>query len=580
MTVPILFDDQLKILLLSMVPGLPLVVGLSLFIKPLQEFLLRVAPWTALPALAVALFLKPGITLKVPWFFMGGRMGLDPVGQNFLLLAALVWMLSAFFGRSYLRNDSRRCYFFFFYLLSMAFNFGLILAQEMLGFYLFFGLMSISAYGLIIHTKSDEALLAGKVYIVLVMAGEGLLIAGMLLLASRLPDWELSTIAASQPDNLSLTLLFLGFAIKVGALPVHIWLPLAHPVAPVPASAVLSGVMIKAGLLGWIRFLPVGQEVILSGWGALFVVLGILAAFYGVLIGLTQREAKSILAYSSISQMGLMTMLVGCGLLSPAFWPQVTNAISIYALNHGLAKAALFLGTGLVREGNWQKPPPWLLVLLLFPALALAGLPLTSGAIAKFTIKEILEGLPSQWGVPLKRILPLTALATMLLLGHFLRVISQSIVTPKPMLPAGMLIPWVTLLVGVGGLLWVWPVYPEYAEHITDGNLFWQNLYPVVLGFGILFSCWKWCAGKNMPRLPAGDILWLFYGPSKKEPGWIYKKFFSRDAAIMKSSGQGEMNQVLCNTGRKVEKKFMRWGVVGSCYILLFFTFLCLLFMQ
>ena len=85
-------------------------------------------------------------------------------------------------------------------------------------------------------------------------------------MASHLPDIELSTIAASRPDTLSLILILLGFGIKAGALPLHVWLPLAHPVAPVPASAVLSGVMIKAGLLGWLRFLPVNLDMALPGY--------------------------------------------------------------------------------------------------------------------------------------------------------------------------------------------------------------------------------------------------------------------------------------------------------------------------
>jgi formate hydrogenlyase subunit 3/multisubunit Na+/H+ antiporter MnhD subunit len=338
--------------------------------------------------------------------------------------------------------------------------------------------------------------------------------------------------------------------------------------------------MIKAGLLGWLRFLPVDLELVLPGWGTIFIVLGVLAAFYGVFLGLVQQDPKTILAYSSISQMGLMTMLVGCGLHSPAFWPQVKNAVSIYALHHGLAKAALFLGTGLAKAGGRQNPPSWLVILLLLPALALAGLPLTSGAIAKFNIKEIVNGLPLPWGTALKLILPLTTLTTTLLVGHFLRTFSPTGPDSKPPIRTGMLVPWIILLMAVGVFLWLWPAYPEYARHITDFELHWQNLYPVVLGSGMLFFFWKMFPGKIILRLPAGDILWLVYGPSKKDRDLPAERSSDGEGGINTLRWQTEKYQLMHNSGRGIEKKFRRWGVVGTCYIFLFFIFLFVLFMK
>ncbi len=572
-----LYNDQFQILLLSLVPGLPLVVACALLVRPLQKTGLMLVPWAALPALGTALFLQPGVNLEVGWFFMGGRMGIDLLGQRFLLLAALVWLLAALFGRSYLQNDPKRCRFFFFYLISMAFNFGLILAQDMLGFYLFFAMMSFSAYGLIVHTGSREARWAGKVYIALVMVGEVLLFSGMLLMASRLPDLELTTIASSRPGSVSLIFLFVGFAIKAGALPLHVWLPLAHPVAPVPASAVLSGVMIKAGLLGWLRFLPVGQEIALPGWGMFFVVLGVMAAFYGVVLGLLQQEAKTILAYSSVSQMGIMTMIVGCGLLAPALWPQVKNAVSIYALHHGLAKASLFLGTGLAQGSGRGRPAPWFMSLLLLPCLALAGLPFTSGAIAKFAVKEIVHGLPGQFAAALELVLPLSALATMLLLCHFLKIISQTPSRPAS-ISAGMFSPWFALL-GTGGvLLWFWPQRPGYVWHGAEMDLLWQGLWPVALGWGLMAALWKWWPAKMVFTVPAGDILWLFYGKGAallrlpREKGQNI-----RVAGGVVGNWQFGWGRNIFDRGRGLEKKLMRWAVVGSAYLLLCCVLLLLL---
>jgi formate hydrogenlyase subunit 3/multisubunit Na+/H+ antiporter MnhD subunit len=120
-----------------------------------------------------------------------------------------------------------------------------------------------------------------------------------------------------------------------GVYALHVWLPLAHPVAPTPASAVLSGAMIKAGLLGWLRFLPLG-EAATPGWGNVCTIAGLAAAFDGVLVGCTQDNAKTVLAYSSISQMGFMTMAVGVGLTVPAVWTQALTATALYALHHAM----------------------------------------------------------------------------------------------------------------------------------------------------------------------------------------------------------------------------------------------------
>src|SRR5690606_9904977 len=128
-----------------------------------------------------------------------------------------------------------------------------------------------------------------------------------------------AAVAASPSGPIVAGLLLAGFGVKVGAVPLHMWLPLAHPAAPTPASAVLSGAMSTAGLLGWLRVLPFG-DASLPSIGIWVLAAGMLAAFAGVAAGLTQTDAKTALAYSSISQMGLLTMAVGAGLAAPEAW--------------------------------------------------------------------------------------------------------------------------------------------------------------------------------------------------------------------------------------------------------------------
>jgi formate hydrogenlyase subunit 3/multisubunit Na+/H+ antiporter MnhD subunit len=348
-------------------------------------------------------------------------------------------------------------------------------------------------------------------------------------------------------------------------------------VAPVPASAVLSGVMIKAGLLGWLRFLPMGQETGLPGWGGALVLLGLLAAFYGVIIGLTQREVKTILAYSSISQMGVMTMLVGCGLLAPDHGPQVTWAVSIYALHHGLAKASLILATGMGTAKGSRNAASGHLWLLLLPALSLAGLPFTSGAIAKFVMKEVVHALPAPWMGILTFLLPLTALATTLIVCHFLKQIAAGLPHQAAPSPA-MRLSWLLLWLSSGLLPWVWPQQPAYASQATEAALLWQGLWPVVAGGMIMMLSWRWWPAASHRTVPAGDLLWLVW-PSHKELA-IKGEAQEEKRLYPERKAGGRARQLLdffLPQGRRLEKKLRRWSMVGAAYLLLCLLFLVML---
>jgi formate hydrogenlyase subunit 3/multisubunit Na+/H+ antiporter MnhD subunit len=146
---------------------------------------------------------------------------------------------------------------------------------------------------------------------VIAIAGEVFLLLGLLLGAAAAGGVDIAAIRAalgtSGTGPVAIALLVAGFGIKAGLVPLHVWLPLAHPAAPVPASAVLSGAIVKAGLFGLILFLPDGA------YGALLMGLGLTGAFGAALWGLTQPNPKAVLAYSTVSQMGLMVMFVGAG---------------------------------------------------------------------------------------------------------------------------------------------------------------------------------------------------------------------------------------------------------------------------
>jgi hydrogenase-4 component B len=300
-----------------------------------------------------------------------------------------------------------------------------------------------------------------------------------------------AAVAASPSRDLIVLLAFSGFGVKAGAALVHFWLPLAHPVAPVPASAVLSGAMIKAGLLGWLHFLPFGEGDF-PGWGALLVTAGYLAAFGGAAIGLTQREPKTVLAYSSVSQMGLITAALGTGLVDAAVWPLVGPAVAVFALNHALAKGALFLGVGVVQHAGAVR------------ALAVAGAPWTGGAIAKHAAKGALGPLAVSYAAALPLLASLASVATTMLLARFVSLVSAQRTEDEP-LRAGFFVPWILLV--LCAVIAVPASVGFFALEIDTGELDpWTALWPVATGLAAYAAAARALRGRTID-IPPGDIV-------------------------------------------------------------------------
>ncbi len=274
-----------------------------------------------------------------------------------------------------------------FHLLTMLGNLGVIVSQDMISFLLFYTMMSLAAYGLITHDRKPTSMRAGYTYITLAVLGEVLLFWAAVLTAQQTGtlyfDDLAGKLAVSPYRHVIAGLVLVGFGIKLGLMPLHIWLPLAHPAVPTPASAVLSGAIIKTGLLGMLRFLPLGA-VAMHDWGVACIVVGVASALLAVLFGLTQENSKTVLAYSSVSQMGLVGVMVGVAMMTPQAWTMISAAILVYVTHHAVAKASLFLGVGVAQcepRSHWQRR----LVTggLAIAALSLAGLPLTTGSAAK-----------------------------------------------------------------------------------------------------------------------------------------------------------------------------------------------------
>lgn len=551
----------------------------------------------AVPALVLAVSNPPAIT--VDWLLLESHFALDSPRRILLMLTALLWALAGFFAGSYLLNDQRRREFAIWFGGAMAGNFGLLVAADAATFYTFFALMTFASYGLVIHTRSDTARRAAKIYLVMAIFGELFLITALylaVLKADSLLLRDLAPALANDPHGAWIFALgLIGFGVKVGAVPLYFWLPLAHPVAPTPASAVLSGAMIKAGLVGWMHLAPVGMVE----WpfiALLMVTLGLVAALGAVLVGLAQVDPKTNLAYSSISQMGLMTAMLGVGLYGGIPAALLLPAVALYAFNHGTAKALLFLGTALPAKvgGRWR----WLMWAgLATGAMAIAGAPLTGGMWTKYLLKTFFADTSLPGAPAVLLLLAVSALATTLLLSRFLHLLSR-IEGPGHDKAPLFLFPW-TLLLLAGGWWTLSPLLlpPDLADFVTKGqslaacyfapDALWAALWPVGLGALLFVASLKidrlnrWPA--QQPLIPPGDALIAILAAATMCASSL-RRAFNRIAPFAARIHSPEHTlyrlldlPVTKKTTDAAEIFLRRWEVVGISFLVLFFTLLYIL---
>lgn len=488
---------------LFITPCLPLILLLA-FLHPTSRAMI---PYLAIlaPLPALLLSFMPSQSLELPSLFLGSLWGTDLTHKVFLRFTSLLWMFSACFGLGYLKSDQNANRFWLLWLMTLAGNLGLLISQDIISFYTFFALMTFSAYGLVIHTRQANALFAGRIYLVMAVLGEMMILAGLFLTSaasahSTLIFAELKT-HLPEAENLwvPLTCLFLGFGVKAGLPFLHMWLPLAHPVAPTPASAVLSGAMIKAGLFAWLSILPFGM-IALPTMGLIMILIGLLAAFVAGGIGLLQTLPKAVLAYSSISQMGLITCALGAVFIAPDIWSVLLPTLLLFAFHHAIAKGALFLSVGL--KDRYQGMSLLMIGIgILVPALSLIGV-FNSGIQAKLALKHVLDqdALPI-WLLPS---ITASALATTLLMFRFLSLLWKEKSPTPSALPLSMNLGWGGLVVicGLGPSLLI----PELDLPSVLSQ--WRHYPSLLLVPGLTLVALYFVGSYLRFQIPAGDIIY------------------------------------------------------------------------
>lgn len=323
---------------------------------------------------------------------------LDALGALFAITAAVLWLIALVYSLGYMADGHRTNRYYSFFMLALAWTLGVACAGNLLSFLVFYELFSIMTYPLVVHEQTPEAMAAGTKYIIYIIIGGGLVllaIMGTYFLSGAQEFGVTSFFAAVEGERTALLAVFwcfiAGFGVKAALIPLHGWVPDAHPAAPAPFSAVLSGVMVAAGSFGIIRVLFYVFGVSLLGELGVALPLSLLAAatvIFAAMLAVAQDDLKRRLAYSTISQMGYV--ILGASLLSVS----ASTGAFVHIANHAFMKGTLFFCAGILikRAGIHKvsemagvaKQQPLTMAAFTLTVLAMIGTPPLSGFSSKW----------------------------------------------------------------------------------------------------------------------------------------------------------------------------------------------------
>ena len=359
-----------------------------------------------LGAVLAAMVFRADAVRSFPWSMPYGAftVGIDPLSAFFLIPTFILSGLAAIYAVGYFRpwNGRNPGRFWLFYNALIASMALVLLARNGVLFLVAWEAMSLASFFLVIHDDAAEGVReAGWTYLVATHIGTAFLLALFIWLgrAGGSQDFTAFAVPAGSAGGLFL-LALIGFGTKAGLFPFHVWLPEAHPAAPSPVSAVMSGVMIKTGIYGIVRTLVLlGAVPVWCAW--LVLGLGAVSGVLGVLFALAQRDLKRLLAYSSVENVGIIAMGLGLGMLGTCCGAPAVAALGfagalLHVLNHAMFKGLLFLGAGSVvhaagtrnleRLGGLFPRMPWTGTAFLAGSIAICGLPPFNGFAGEFLI--------------------------------------------------------------------------------------------------------------------------------------------------------------------------------------------------
>lgn len=334
----------------------------------------------------------------------------DALSAFFVLLLNLAVIGISLFSSHYFcheidRSKSQLCFNYHLFLTSIIWVF---LAADAFSFLVAWELMALSSYFLVIGFKSGEEIeRAAYLYLLLAHVSALMILVSFAFMLYGQSEWTFAAMRhASIPViylQLSFFFAFIGFGAKAGLVPLHVWLPEAHPAAPSPVSAIMSGVMLKTAVYGFIRISFDLLNVLNLTWSTILIAIGLLSALFGVILAAVQTDMKRLLAYSSIENIGIIFSALGLALLFKYYNHTLLASLALSAalfhcMSHALFKSLLFLGTGNVlhatgernlgKLGGLIRRMPWVSAFILIGILAISGVPPLNGFISEWLLLQ------------------------------------------------------------------------------------------------------------------------------------------------------------------------------------------------
>ncbi|WMI80205.1 complex I subunit 5 family protein [Anaerotignum sp. MB30-C6] len=360
---------------------------------------------TFLTLVGATLLLGTHASYSLPAFCgLGLSFDCDGLRVVMAILTSFIWFMTTVFSKEYFAHYRNRNRYYFFMLMTLGATLGVFLSADLYTTFIFFEIMSFTSFVLVIHEESETAIRAAHTYLAVAVIGGLVLLMGLFMMynmAGTLNIDALAAFVAAQEDKRAFyavgVLVLFGFGAKAGVFPLHIWLPEAHPVAPAPASALLSCILTKSGVYG---MLVLSCKLFLydATWGDLTLLLGVITMVLGAVLAVFSINLKRTLACSSLSQIGFVATAIGMQGLLGSHNALAAGGTILHVANHSLLKLVLFMSAGVVYMNvhklnlneirGWGKDKPLLKFIFLMGVLGITGIPLWNGYISKTLIHE------------------------------------------------------------------------------------------------------------------------------------------------------------------------------------------------
>jgi hydrogenase-4 component B len=355
-------------------------------------------------------------TIPVSSIF-GFAFSCDALSGFFVVLISLITISVSLYSIGFTRGIKNDGYLGFFYNVLILSMYGVVLSANIFTFLVSWETMAVSSYFLVVFDRNEETAKAGLFTVVMTHIGTAFIIGLFLVLSHYTGSMDFVSMraaAATLPQGVrSLVFIFalIGFGTKAGIIPLHAWIPRAYPVAPSNITPLMSGVMIKTAVYGFLR---IALDVLGPGpewWGTAVIVIGAVSAVLGILYAIMENDLKVFLAYSSVENVGIILLGIGASMMFRSSGMLVLSGFALaaalyHAVNHALFKGLLFLGAGSVvsatrtrnmeKLGGLLKVMPWTGFLFLLGALAITALPPLNGFVSEWlTYQSLLLGFTS-----------------------------------------------------------------------------------------------------------------------------------------------------------------------------------------